>query len=267
MNEKVALVTGASAGIGQATAERLVKEGYCVYGTSRRSLPDTQTGVRMRVLEITEAASVAACIRQIMDEAGRIDVLVNNAGRFQTSILEETPIEEIELLLQTNFLGAVRVNQAVLPIMRAQRSGRLIMVGSLAGLVGLSGMGYTSAVKHALEGYAEALRVEVEAFGIQVSILEPSYFKTEIYSRRIASENAPQIEDYNHLRQKLGDVLQKEATLGDDPSKAADKIIEIMRTSKPRLRYPVGKQATLYARLKRYMPEALFLQGMRARIK
>lgn len=260
---KVALVTGASYGFGKVIAEALLKQGYQVYGTSRTETPDPQ--IKMRVMELTDDNSVQQCIEGIIQEAGRIDLLVNNAGRFQMSLLEETPLQEVELLLQTNFLGAVRVTNAVLPIMRRRQGGKIIFIGSLAGLVGVAG-GYTSAVKHALEGYAEALRLEVEGFGINVWIMQPSYFKTDIYSRRIESDHRPRYADYNGIRDKIENALQKDSENGDDPIKVAQKVIEIAQSDAPGLRYPVGKESALIARMKRYMPERFFLRGMRSRL-
>jgi NAD(P)-dependent dehydrogenase (short-subunit alcohol dehydrogenase family) len=267
MTIKVALVTGASEGFGKHIAEHLVQLGYVVYGTSRRALPDTPSGVRMRVLELTDAGSAQTLVQGILSEAGRIDVLVNNAGRFHMGLIEETPIEDVEMLFQTNFIGVTRVTNAVLPAMRQQKQGRIILIGSLAGLVGVSGMGYTSAVKHALEGYAEALRIELEPLGILVSIVEPSYFKTDIYERRVASEGKIVIRDYDTVRAVLSRSLQEDSEKGDDPVKVAHKVVEIVQASKPRLRYPVGKSAALLFRLKRYMPEPMFLNGLRARLK
>jgi NAD(P)-dependent dehydrogenase (short-subunit alcohol dehydrogenase family) len=267
MSKGTALVTGASEGFGRQIAERLIREGYTVYGTSRRSQPDTPTGVKMRVLELTSADSIAACVQGIVTEAGSIDVLINNAGRFHMGLIEETPVEEVELLFQTNFLGVARVTNAVLPVMRRQKRGRIVIMGSLAGVVGVSGMGYTSAVKHALEGYAEALRIELEPLGILVSIMQPSYFRTDIYDRRITSGQETPIADYDAIRTALNRSLEADNAQGGDPARVADKVLTILQSSAPRLRYPVGKDAALLVRLKRYMPEAMFLRGMRARLK
>jgi NAD(P)-dependent dehydrogenase (short-subunit alcohol dehydrogenase family) len=229
-------------------------------------LPDTETGVKMRPLELTDTASIQTCIQGIVAEAGRIDLLVNNAGRFHEGLLEETPIEEVELLFQTNFLGVVRVNNAVLPVMRQHKQGKIILVGSLAGLVGVSGMGYTSAVKHALEGYAEVLYTEVKSFGIQVSIIEPSYFKTDIYDRRITTERAT-IADYDALRERVMQSLLADHENRDDPAKVAALVGKIAGTRKTYLRYPIGPGAKLFWRLKRYLPEALFLRGLTSRLE
>jgi NAD(P)-dependent dehydrogenase (short-subunit alcohol dehydrogenase family) len=265
MNQQVALVTGASHGFGKAIAQRLTQAGYIVYGTSRSARPDMDS-VRMRVLELTDAASVAACVEGIRAEAGRIDLLVNNAGRLQLSLLEEAPLEDVDLLFQTNFLGVARVTNAVLPIIRRQRAGRVIIIGSLNGLIGISGMGYTSAIKHALEGYAEALKLEVEGFGIQVSIVEPSFFKTDVYERRIESDIL-RIDDYDSLRTIIHAGLEKDSRAGDDPALVAEKVLEIARAPQPRLRYTVGKSAAMLATMKRLMPERWFLSGLRSRLK
>ncbi|MEM9955852.1 MAG: SDR family NAD(P)-dependent oxidoreductase [Chloroflexota bacterium] len=265
MTKPIALVTGASTGFGKLIAEQLVQVGYTVYGTSRRAQPNTPSGIRMCQLELTAAETIQMCIQRIVAEAGQIDLLVNNAGRFHEGLLEETPVEEVELLFQTNFFGLVRVNNAVLPIMRQQKRGRIILMGSLAGLVGVSGMGYTSAVKHALEGYAETLYTEVKELGIQVTIIEPSYFKTEIYDRWIFMERDT-IPDYDILRERVMQALLEAHESSDDPTKVAQLVTEVATASKPRLRYPIGPGANLFWRLKRYLPEAFFLRGLRSRV-
>ena len=136
------LITGASSGFGALTAEKLAQQGYTVYGTSRRELPDTDAGVRMRVLDVTDSESVQACVDGILDEVGRIDVLVNNAGIGQLSLAEETAMATAEKIVQTNFWGMVRVTQAVLPTMREQGSGRILFMSSLAGLIGTPGQAF-----------------------------------------------------------------------------------------------------------------------------
>ena len=174
----MALVTGASAGIGAFTAAALARAGYRVFGTSRQPEAGGAREVEMLALDVQSDASVAACLEQVLGAAGRLDLLVNNAGLGHNSLIEETSLEQARFVVETNFWGAVRVTTAALPAMRQQRAGRVIVLGSVAGLIGAVGMAYYSASKFALEGWAEALSYEVEPFGVRVSLVEPGYFKT-----------------------------------------------------------------------------------------
>ena len=179
-NQKVAVVTGASSGFGELTARLLAESGFKVFGTSRRS-GAIGDGVEMLELDVTLQASVDACIQTVLTRSDTIDVLVNNAGQTHASLVEDTPIETAMGVFDTNFWGVVRVTNAVLPIMRKQRSGLIINVGSLAGLVGVPGQGFYAASKHALEGYTETLQTELQQFDIRVSLVEPGFFRTHLH--------------------------------------------------------------------------------------
>ncbi|MFN6565309.1 MAG: SDR family NAD(P)-dependent oxidoreductase [Nostoc sp. ChiSLP01] len=169
-NQKVVLVTGASSGFGQLIAQKLAAVDYCVFGTSRKEHPPSQ-GVEMLRLDVTSDSSVQSCINGLVTRTKRIDVLVNNAGQIHASMIEETSLEQAKEIFETNFWGVVRVTNAVLPIMRQQRSGHIINMSSVAGLIGAPGQGFYSASKFALEGYSEALSVELDPFNIQVSLV------------------------------------------------------------------------------------------------
>ena len=175
--KKVALVTGASSGFGRLTAEHLLRDGYRVFGTSRRELPDTERGVEMLTLDVRSEESVRECVGRVLQTAGRIDLLVNNAGLLVTvGPDEEVSPEEAQLLFETNFFGVTRMTHAVLPSMRSRRSGRIVNVSSLAGLLAVPGQALYSATKFAVEGYSEALRQELMPYGITVSLVEPGFF-------------------------------------------------------------------------------------------
>ncbi|MCY1013953.1 SDR family NAD(P)-dependent oxidoreductase [Nannocystis pusilla] len=176
----VVLITGASSGFGEAAARLLAARGPCrVFGTSRRAAGhDTPGGVEMLPLDVRSDASVAACVDAVMQRAGRIDVLVNNAGYTLAGAVEETAIDEAKAQFDTNFFGMARMVRAVLPVMRAQGGGRIVNVSSLAGLVGVPFHAHYSASKFAVEGLSEGLRQEVRRFGIHVSLIEPGDFKT-----------------------------------------------------------------------------------------
>src|SRR5262245_34289403 len=174
---QTALVTGASRGIGQLLAERLAQRGYRVFGTSR--VAQVSTGaVTMLALDVDDDNSVSACVEQVLRSAGRIDVLVNNAGRLDEGPLEEYSVANLQAVFDTNFFGVARMVNAVLPSMRGARRGRIVNVGSLSGLMPLPFMGAYCASKHALESYSESLRHELRPLGIHVSIVEPGYYRT-----------------------------------------------------------------------------------------
>src|SRR5438132_161192 len=179
LTRNVALVTGASSGIGEATAERLATAGYKVYGTSRRAPRPGRRSFEMLTLDVTSDASVEAVVSEVMRRAGRIDLLVNNAG-FSTAPAgaEESSIEQTRSIFDTNFFGIVRMTRAVLPHMRSQGSGRIINIGSVVGFLPAPYMALYAATKHAIEGYSESLDHELRTRGIRVSVIEPAYTNT-----------------------------------------------------------------------------------------
>src|SRR5215210_7571721 len=180
MKSKIALVTGASSGIGEATAERLARAGYKVYGTSRRGAQAAQRSFAMLPLDVTSDASVEAAVRELMRLEGRIDLLVNNAGfGVAPGGAEESSIEQARSIFDTNFFGIVRMTRAVVPHMRRQRSGRIINIGSVLGFLPMPYGALYAATKHAVEGYSESLDHELRTRGIRVSIIEPAYTKTQ----------------------------------------------------------------------------------------
>ncbi len=257
-DQKVILITGASSGFGREAALTLVRKGHRVFGTSRSQRPD-EAGIRMLALDVRNDESVAACAKQVLDEAGRIDVLVNNAGYALTGMIEESTIEQVRDQFDTNVFGVVRMTRAVLPAMRSRRSGTIINVGSLAGLVGVPGEGFYAATKFTLEGYSESLRYEVAGFGIHVSIVEPSYFRTGFDTAR--AEAADRIDDYNGLRERIMAAFEKSARSGEDPRKVGDLIANIAESPAPRLRYRVGREARFVPYLRRLLPDAAFEWG------
>src|SRR5258708_2857010 len=182
-SNQVALVTGASSGIGQATAELLAANGFTVFGTSRTP-EKLARSFKWLPLDVHSDASVEAAIQALLEQAGRIDVLVNNAGYSQVGAIEESSIADIQAQLDTNLLGVLRMIKAVLPVMRQQGSGRIINVSSVVGHVAPPYVGVYSASKFALEGLSEALREEVRPFGVEVSLIEPAFVKTHIVSEQ-----------------------------------------------------------------------------------
>ena len=174
MKNKVALVTGASSGIGEATAQRLATAGYKVYGTSRRSAQAGQRSFDMLSLDVTSDESVEAAIKDVMRLEGRIDLLVNNAGfGVAPAGAEESSLDQARSIFETNFFGMVRMTRAVVPYMRRQGNGRIINIGSVLGFLPMPYGALYAATKHAIEGYSESLDHELRTRGIRVSVIEP----------------------------------------------------------------------------------------------
>ena len=260
-DQPVALVTGASAGIGAATAEALAAAGFQVFGTSRHADATVPRGVRMLVLDVQSDASVADCLGQVLGAAGRLDLLVNNAGVGHNSLIEETSPEQARFLLETNFWGVVRVTTAALPAMRQQRAGRIIVVGSVAGLIGAVGMAYYSASKFALEGWSEALSYEVAPFGVRVSLVEPGYFKTHAGASLLTAAHT--LSEYDAIRRNVLAAMQRARDNGGDPQRVAEAIVRIAHSPRPRLHYRVGLDAAWFPRFHYWVPERIFRYFLR----
>src|SRR5678816_2327517 len=176
----IALVTGASSGIGEATAQRLAKAGYKVYGTSRRNTQPDQHSFSMLQLDVTSDESVEAAVRELIRLEGRIDLLVNNAGfGVAPAGAEESSIEQAKAIFETNFFGLIRMTRAVVPHMRRQGNGRIINIGSVLGFLPMPYGALYAATKHAVEGYSESLDHELRTRGIRVSVIEPAYTRTQ----------------------------------------------------------------------------------------
>jgi NAD(P)-dependent dehydrogenase (short-subunit alcohol dehydrogenase family) len=260
----VVLITGASSGFGEAAARLLAAHGpYRVFGTSRRAAGDEERGgVEMLPLDVRSDASVAACVDAVLQRAGRIDVLVNNAGYTLAGAVEETAIDEAKAQFDTNFFGMARMVRAVLPAMRAQGGGRIVNVSSLAGLVGVPFHAHYSASKFAIEGLSEGLRQEVRRFGIHVSLIEPGDFKTAgTAARQRAAGGLPA---YAAARDRAIDIMARAEQAGPDPLRFAELLLRILGARRPRLRYRLGTDAVWVPRARRLVPESVFEWLMRA---
>lgn len=256
----VALVTGVSSGIGRATAEFLANRGWRVFGTMRRPT-DGPRGVELLPLDVRDQASVESCVKAVLDAAGRIDALVNNAGVALYGAAEETSIDEAKALFETNFFGVLRVTQAVLPAMRAQGSGRIVTVGSAAGFVPIPYESIYVAAKHALEGWVEALAYEVARFGIHAALVEPSFIQTDI--DRNVSRARTAIPAYADERRRAEAGLARNVSHGEDPSVVAETVWKAVTSRRPRLRYLAGRQAHVIRVLRTVLPSSLFAIGLR----
>jgi NAD(P)-dependent dehydrogenase (short-subunit alcohol dehydrogenase family) len=258
----VVLITGTSSGIGQAIAGAFVAKGFEVFGTSRNpQRTEPIAGVELLALDVSDAASVTAAVSTVIERAGRIDVLVNNAGVGVFGAAEESSIAQAQELFDTNFFGLLRVTNAVLPHLRAQRSGRIINIGSVLGFLPAPYGALYAASKHAVEGYSESLDHETREFGVRVSVVEPGYTDTA-FDANAADPDSP-IESYVPLREHVKATLIKSVRTGDDPSVVARVVLKAATSRTPKLRYPAGPLARQLTVLKKFAPAALLDKGIR----
>ena len=256
--EKVILVTGASSGIGRACALALAQQGHRVYGTSRNPR-HTESDFTMLTMDVTDAASVQAAVQALLDRAGRIDVVINNAGIGYGGAVEDTSIEEAQAILDTNFFGALRMCHAVLPTMRAQGSGTLINISSIGGTIALPFQGFYSASKYALEAMSEALRMEVKRFGIHVALVEPGDTRTEFTANRRNTQAAAESPVYRETYRRALAQIEADERNGAPPEAVARIVMRIVATPRPRVRYLVGPfHQKLAVLVKRLVPSGLF---------
>jgi len=258
----VVLITGASSGVGQATAGLLSHKGFRVFGTSRNPAGARITPpVEMLRLDVRADDSVRGCVEAVLNRCGHIDVLINNAGHELAGALEELSPEEIRGQFETNFFGVIRMVNAILPAMRRRRSGHIINVSSLSGLSPIPFLGIYSATKFALEGYTEALRHEVRPFNVHVSMTEPGFLKTPMMNHR--QVGAHRIPDYDSWRQRALNAVHAFEKKGPGPEVVAKTLLDIICSDTPRLRYLIGPQARSVARLRRFLPALRDEQGVR----
>lgn len=259
---QVILVTGASSGFGKAIAEELVKRGYTVYGTSRKG-SDFGNGVKMLSMDVRDRSSVQAAVNSVMDECGRIDVLINNAGVGISGALELATYDEIEWQMNTNFMGMVNVCNAVIPGMRVRRQGRIINISSIAGVMAVPFQGFYSASKFAIEGYSEALSMELYPFGVKVCVVEPGDFRTNFTANRAVSE-ATLNSEYGSCFKRTMAIIEKEEKGGSKPEKLAKAVRRLVERKNPPFRTKVGPwfQVAL-AKVCRAVPYSLLAKGLR----
>ena len=257
-SEKVILVTGASSGIGHACATLLAQQGHRVYGTSRA--PRRVDGdFTMLPMDVTDTATVQAAVQTLLEREGRIDVVVNNAGIGYGGAVEDTALEEAQATFETNFFGALRVCHAVLPAMRAQRSGTIINVSSIGGMISLPFQGLYSASKYALEGMSEALRMEVKRFGIHVVLVEPGDTRTEFTANRRTTRGADENPVYRETYRRTLARIEADERNGASPETVARTVLRIVASSHPKVRYVVGPfQQKLAILVKRLVPSGVF---------
>jgi NAD(P)-dependent dehydrogenase (short-subunit alcohol dehydrogenase family) len=263
--QRVALVTGVSSGIGRAIAETFAGAGFRVYGTVRSAAASgLPAGVKPLQMDVRDAASIEAAVGQVLAESQRIDVLVNNAGGVLSGAIEETDIEQAQALFNVNFFGVARVTRAVLPAMRAQRSGRIVFISSLLGFLPGPFTGYYAATKHAIEAFGESLDHEVRPFGIRALLIEPGFIRTRIGENGL---EAPPIVAYADVRARVAAHVRAAIENGDEAKVVAARVLEAATVKSPKLRTPVGKGVAKLALLRRFLPAGMLDSGLRKDFK
>lgn len=266
MTCKTALVTGASSGIGEATAERLAMAGYKVYGTSRRGAQPSKRSFEMLSLDVTSDDSAESAVEELIRREGRIDLLVNNAGiGVAPAGAEESSMDQAQSIFDTNFFGIVRMTRAVVPHMRRERSGRIINIGSVLGFLPMPYMALYAATKHAVEGYSESLDHELRSWGIRVSIIEPAYTRTK-FDAHVLEPDAARDEN-RELRAALADTVKAAMAKADEPGVVAEVVLKAASAARPKLRYTAGGAAGRLWLLRRFAPAAVLDAGIRKDMK
>lgn len=262
MSAKVILITGITSGFGRAMAERFASEGHRVYGTHRKASQQIP-GVTYIKAESTVEADVENAVRQVVDAEGRIDVFINNAGMGIGGPLEFSSVEDCQRQMDVNFMGMVRYVRQVVPVMRRQGGGHIICFSSIGGLVGLPFQGMYSASKFAIEGYCEALRLELRAFNIFVTTIEPGDFATSFTAQRKSVPSAEVDEVYPNYARSLASIEHDENS-GLKPEFLARKLSRIVRSRRPKYRYIIATPLQRLSVLARTILPARWFAGVMA---
>jgi len=267
-DQQVVLVTGASSGIGWACARHLAARGYRVYGASRTGTVPAEAGVEGLRMDVTDDEAVSSGCGGIVSREGRLDVLVNSAGMGFAGAIELTTVPEARAQFEVNLFGVLRTCRMVLPAMRKQQSGAIINISSIAGLLAVPYHGLYSASKFALEGFTEALRMEVKGFGVRVVLIEPGDHRTGFTSNRVlTAETASACEGspYAASSHRAIERMQREELNAPGPEQIARIVERVIRDRRPRLRYTAGSASQRAATwLKRIAPHRFIERLMEA---
>ena len=258
--KKVILITGVSTGFGKHTASLLAKQGHIVYGSVRNNIQISDPSIKIVHLDLLDKSSINSAVDTILENEGRIDVLINNAGMHTGGPIETLPDEYIRKQFETNYFGLVELTRRVLPIMRNQGSGTIINIGSIGGLMGLPFQGYYSATKFAVEGFSEALRMEVKQFGINVIVINPGDFNTNNTANR-KNYLAPDSDKsaYKNQFDKTLSVIEHDENNGWNPEILARKMVKIVNCRNPQQRYVIASfEQKLAVFIKKILPGKLF---------
>ena len=261
----VAIVTGASGGIGEATARALHAAGYRVFGTYRRPPAAKLPGIEYVACDVTSDESVKAAVGEVLSRTGRIDLLVNNAGVGLVAGAEESSLEQAKSLFDVNLFGLVRMTKAVLPAMRRQRAGRIVNISSVMGLIPAPFMALYSASKHAVEGYSESLDHEIRGSGVRVVLVEPAYTRTAFEGNVYRADE--QLDVYQSARTNAETVLRDEMKTADTPEQVASAVVKASIEANPRRRYAAGRTARQVSLLRRFVPEPAFDRSLRKQMR
>ncbi|MFY9796393.1 MAG: SDR family oxidoreductase [Candidatus Nitrosopolaris sp.] len=272
-NQRVAVVTGSSSGNGYETSLTLARNGFLTYATMRnlnkseniKSLAEKEKlPLKIVQLDVTDDRSVNNAMQSITAESNRIDVLVNNAGYPLSGAFEDLGMEEIKAQYETNLFGVIRVTQAVLPIMRKQKSGIIVNISSVAGRFGFSVLSAYSSTKFAVEGLSESMAYELEPFGIKVVLVEPGFIRTNIVnSTVVAKKSQDPNSPYSQLMQNMATSFEHLMQVGSSPDVVAKVVLKAVTSENPSLRYLAGKDAEDWMEAKRSMSDEEFYKMMK----
>ncbi|MGK8828873.1 oxidoreductase [Bacillus paranthracis] len=270
MNKKVAIITGSSSGFGLLTTLELAKKDYLVIATMRNlekqaNLLSQATqlnllhNITVQQLDITDQNSIHT-FQLFLKEINRVDLLINNAGYANGGFVEEIPVEEYRKQFETNLFGAISITQLVLPYMRVQQSGKIINISSISGQVGFPGLSPYVSSKHALEGWSESLRLEVKPFGIDVVLVEPGSYNTNIWEvgKQLATNQSDTTSPYKEYMDKIQKHINSGSDTFGNPIDVANKIVEIAESKRTNLRYPIGKGVKFMIFAKKILPWRLW---------
>ncbi|CAH2463871.1 oxidoreductase [Bacillus mycoides] len=270
MNKKIAVITGASSGFGLLTTLELAKKDYFVIATMRNlekqvelisqaTKLNLQQHIQVQQLDVTDQNSIHN-FQLFLKEINRIDLLINNAGYATGGFIEELPVEEYRKQFETNLFGAISITQLVLPFMREQKSGKIINISSISGQVGFPGLSPYVSSKYALEGWSESLRLEVKLFGIDVALLEPGSYNTNIWEvgKQLAENQSDTTSPYKEYMDKIQKHINSGSNTFGNPIDVANKIVEIAEAKRTTLRYPIGKGVKFMIFAKKILPWRLW---------
>lgn len=269
--KKVILITGASSGIGLASAKKLLSEGHIVYGSTRKEAAAKELaslgGIPLRI-EMEDDSTMKSAIEQIIVEQGKIDVLFNNAGYGHYGPIEEVSQENTRKVIEVNLFGLARMTQLVLPYMRKQGSGRIINTSSIGGKMYTPLGGWYHASKHAVEGLSDCLRLELESLNIDVVIIEPGIIDTGFNERMVGRiQENPSSGGYEKMKQALVKGLEQNTDPGSPPTVIADLVSKAVNATKPKTRYHGGQLASLVLFVRRFGTDRFFDKFVMSRIK
>jgi len=261
----VAIVTGASGGIGEATAQALHAAGYRVFGTYRRPPATRSPGIEYLACDVISDESVKTAVGEVLSKTGRIDLLVNNAGVGLVAGAEESSLEQAKSLFEVNLFGLIRMTKAVLPTMRRKRAGRIVNISSVMGLIPAPFMALYSASKHAVEGYSESLDHEIRGSGVRVVLVEPAYTRTSFEGNVYQADQ--QLDAYRPARSTAEAVMRDAMKVADSPELVASAVVKASTAANPQRRYTAGKAARQISLLRRFVPASAFDKSLRKQMR